>query len=460
MIWINNFFGVLILNSITGGLAHLGWFCVRKYLERRNKIRLVYPLLKIVIVFYSIPFIYTVLTLTKLDFKGGYSVNGIHLLITPVIAKIIKYIAIIWFIGMLWNFVIYFVEYMKLRIIMKWNIKITNKEMRAIFVEVYKELDIKEKVSFCHNYSLTSPIVIGTLRKTIVLPDRPYCDKELKAVLYHEFTHVLKKDLLFKKISIFLSLIIWFNPFIHSFKKDFEEWSETDCDLRVCYFMKYPLELKKYFNYALRGLHDNYNLSLKLAMQFNNDYSLKRRVLRMKHYKKEKEPRGIVAAAIIVAFSLICTSTALAAGKGAMGLYEAAYEGTKEEVLEENGIVQNELTEYVMSPEDYEGIDIVYENGSPRVRLADPQDFTWTIPANTQKRSAGFSKSSGSIEVEGYVNKAAKVGIIEPDGTFRYVNENGAVDHTFTVNKSGMHFFCIQNNNSTSITFTGFYALK
>jgi len=463
MTWINNFFIILILNSITGGFAHLGWYFIKTYLERRDKIKMIYPLLKIVLVFYSIPIVYMLLTLANIRLEydlmnGGitYGIVGVNFSITPTIANVIKIVVLVWFIGMIWNLCVYFIDYFKLSLVMRRNTKVTNKSMKSLFDNLYCEMQIKEKVSFCQNYALTSPIVTGTFHKCIVLPDRPYGERELMAVLYHEFTHVKKKDLMFKKMGILLSLIIWFNPIIHLFKGQVEEWSETVCDLNVCYNMKNPMCIKEYFNYALKGLHDNYNISTKLAMQFNNEHNLKRRVLRVKRYSGEKEIKGVVGVAIALVFSLVCTSTAYAAGKGVEQLYEIAHESTVVEICEGDGTSENYLTEYTGSIDMLDdSIEIIQATESPLSRSM--AIINWTVKANQLYQSSSFTKSSGSISVAVEVSKSARVGIIEPSGSFRYVSANGYITHSFPVYQSGLHYVYVQNVSSSDLTAQGTY---
>ena len=49
------------------------------------------------------------------------------------------------------------------------------------------------------------------------------------------------------------------------------------------------------------------------------------------------------------------------------------------------------------------------------------------------------------------------VGILQPDGSFRYVKgSNGSVDHTFTINSNGSYQVRIRNNSSNSVTVLGF----
>lgn len=457
MTWINNLFFLIILNSITGGLAQLLWYLLQKHLEQKNKIKSVYPTLKIVALFYTIPVVYILFTLQSVNFGEHISfVNGMPLF-TPVITQIMKVVAMIWFAGMLWSVGNYGFQYIRLRRILHKSFKVINDDMKSEFERIYKKLQIKEKVRFYQNYALTSPIVTGTFCKKIVLPVRTYNQRELVTVLHHELTHVKKKDLLYKKIGIFLNLVFWFNPFAHILHKQLEEWSETSCDLLVCYFQDCGISVKEYYEYALCGLQENLLITNKFAMFFNEKDGLKRRILRMKHYKREKELKFAVGGALALAFSFVTATTSLAAGQGAIELYNTAYDMTDVAIEEELTMgFENTLTEYTEPAGEDAGVTII-DAQNPLSRASNIID--WTVNGNSIVRTTAFSKSSGTISVTVAVKSGARVGIYEPNGTRRYVvaGSSGSVAHSFSVSSSGSYRVFVENTSSTAFKASGSY---
>jgi beta-lactamase regulating signal transducer with metallopeptidase domain len=57
-------------------------------------------------------------------------------------------------------------------------------------------------VPVCRNAKAATPMLIGLFNPVIVLPDREYTGEQLRFVLLHELTHLRRKDVLVKWLSI------------------------------------------------------------------------------------------------------------------------------------------------------------------------------------------------------------------------------------------------------------------
>lgn len=80
---------------------------------------------------------------------------------------------------------------------------------------------------------VTTPLVIGILKKRILLPTTIYSDTELYYILLHEFTHLHNKDL-FPKITLeLISSFFWWIPFHTFIKSDIDQLIEIKCDKNV-----------------------------------------------------------------------------------------------------------------------------------------------------------------------------------------------------------------------------------
>ena len=116
-----------------------------------------------------------------------------------------------------------------------------------------------------------------------------------------------------------------------------------------------------------------------------------------------------------------------------------------------------ELIEYV---ETEVNPAIVEELGETQGNLArSAVSFDWTVPTDYIKKTSLFSaKSGGSISVTAYIDpidKVVKVGIIEPDGTRRYVKGSDTVFHTCLLYTSPVdHFivFYISDDEEKTVT--------
>lgn len=60
MNWINFFFYVIVLNSLTGTVAYLLCKLLALVAKKYNAIRIIYPLYRLVLLFYIVPLGYTI----------------------------------------------------------------------------------------------------------------------------------------------------------------------------------------------------------------------------------------------------------------------------------------------------------------------------------------------------------------------------------------------------------------
>ncbi len=82
--------------------------------------------------------------------------------------------------------------------------------------------------------------------------------------------------------------------------------------------------------------------------------------------------------------------------------------------------------------------------------------YDWTIPSDTTYRSIqGYYKTvGGEIQLTVNItptNHTTHVGIIQPDGTRRYVAGTGVFGHTFAIKQTGTHYIYVENPGSGSI---------
>lgn len=76
----------------------------------------------------------------------------------------------------------------------------------------------------------STPMLIGVLRPTIVLPDREYSDEQLHGILLHELIHMRRFDVAVKWLSLFACAVHWFNPFVWVVRREIDRACELACD--------------------------------------------------------------------------------------------------------------------------------------------------------------------------------------------------------------------------------------
>ena len=454
MRWSNEMFYVLLLNSFTGAVAYIFWIALKKQMEKRKKLKYIYPMLGIVELFFLIPvmIIYLKITTHVPGTIGAY--YGKLFLRTPVIYALQCVIAGIWILGVIFNLGNYGLEYMKFRQVLKKNIVYPQPGKEKDRIQ--KELGIKETVEIYQNYSVPSPIVVGWKSKKIIFPVKDYEKEEIVTILYHEMIHIRQHILIMKKVAIFLKLIFWCNPMMTSLLQNIDEWGEVACDRYVCNETMYPYTTQEYYRIAVKGLEQSQIWMPEMVTGFQKKSNFKRRILRMKNYKKENEMKLISGVALSMMLCIVTSTSIFAAGEGFKIGYEKIYEDTKYEVQDE---MENEI-EYE-EKFDASKVTIVYDDNSWE-QLCSSGDLT------EQKLGKKQAANLKSISISGKnmitvslsispTDKRVKYGIVTPEGNLRYVYGTGMCAHTFEVTQSGTYKIYVENVDSSEVTIRGTY---
>ena len=428
MNWINFFFYVIVLNSLTGTVAYLLCKLLALVAKKYNAIRIIYPLYRLVLLFYIVPLGYIYIR-CKCFVRFGANTLGDGFLGNQVIYEVMQCCLLIWFSGML---------FVGLHYLKKWK-----------------------KVRFCTNYTIDSPCVIGVFHHVIVFKALNYPMKDIELVLMHEGTHIVRRDNLGKKIALLIVLVNWFNPILRLYLDDLDAWGDISCDIHVCsHFL--GGHARKYFDLLLRFSQEE-NRSEQLpafVSQLNSEQSLGKRVEYMIRWQKAGKKTGV---SVLLALALVIGSsvTAFASSTQVVEQQNDMYRETR--VQEADISDADDLEEYVIPADqvDEEKWDnaIVYDD-----ELLDPlsvqKNFDWKIPGNNFVRSGAFIKKAGStIIVCCYVydDRYHHVGIRRPDGSMLYVNGMHQVTKTFNCETTGTYYVYVENMRSKEIRAAGYF---
>lgn len=100
MNWINFFFYVIVLNSLTGTVAYLLCKLLALVAKKYNAIRIIYPLYRLVLLFYIVP-LGDIYIRCKCFVRFGAYALGDGFFGNPMIYEIMQCCLFIWFSGML-----------------------------------------------------------------------------------------------------------------------------------------------------------------------------------------------------------------------------------------------------------------------------------------------------------------------------------------------------------------------
>lgn len=260
----------------------------------------------------NIPMINNIFTNTE-----GINNNKIYLLSTSITNnKVFDYLDIIskiWLIGVIITIVYYtyfqFVFYFKIKKVMQPH---KNDKLQKLLNNQLMANGISKNIKVYAVEGISTPLLIGILKNTIIVPDNTYTDKELKWIFNHELTHLKRKDNLLKVFMTFTLALYWFNPLVYILRRFFYEECELSCDEQVLN----NSEIKEIKEYALLLVNSmKYKNSLKVSTisseLINKKINItKRRIESMLSLKRKKN--GVLFSVItllVVGGTIFATNT-------------------------------------------------------------------------------------------------------------------------------------------------------
>ena len=453
MSWINFFFFVIILNTVTGTVAYLLCKLLTRIAEKAGAIRVIYPMYRLVMIFYTIPFGWIYIYIKCNRVYGSYGI-GDSFFGTPIIFWIIQIALIVWLIGMVCVIVRKLKDSYEERkaheLKMKNNMPFRADEYRAMLSRM-----------FCTNFLTRSPVVVGKFSPVIIIPERKYSEFQIQVILMHEGMHIVRLDNLAKQISSVLIYINWFNPYLKSYTKELDEWADIACDISIC---KRFLggNSKEYYIALMAAKTSGHSVVNPFVSHLNkSNESIKRRMMYMKKWKDSRSKRFV--SAILMATLIMGSSVTAFAASGQVA-------DQQNNVFFETRVMDNENTDMETEQEiqilpsdevDEEKWDnaVVYDD-----TLLDPltvqKNFSWTVPPENFARSAGFIKKKGSeIIVSCYIYSDLThwVGIRRPDGSMAYVAGTHQITKTFKCETTGTYYVFVENRGRVNIKAAGYY---
>lgn len=332
----NDWLELMIALSVSGSVVVACILLLNPFLQKDFSAKWHYLLRKVAIFFFLVPVLFIVHRiyepLTDLHaIQTGYWKEIIYIPIELAIALLS-----IWTIGVVVYGAWHIYCHRKFTKEMKRNsLPVPNdSEAYKLLTAHKKTMRIRRDVQLAYNSQIASPALVGLLKPTILLPIRKMSLAELNMTLHHEMVHFKQKDLWVKIVMLAASAFHWFNPFVHTLRKEVYIWSELSCDEDVVTDMSYA-ERKCYGEMMLNMLDNSLSTpTLYSAFLSGNKKILKKRLMALLEVKPMKKYIWAVAAAIGMSV-------------GAIGLTASAL------ALESPVITDSSIAEPVLNVDDY-----------------------------------------------------------------------------------------------------------
>lgn len=206
---------------------------------------------------------------------------------------------VIWIVGGLIYLTYQIVKHIYcIKSIQRWFKPIHDKNIILKFNTIKNQLGIRSNVDIKYSAFVKSPLMIGYLNSTIVLPILDYSKFNIDMILKHELTHFKRKDLYIKLLLMIVSVIHWFNPMVHILINHTNELCEISCDDEV--LKNKSFEYRKEYSKNILNMTKN-SLNSVLSTNLNGGNNMKKRIFSIMDTKNKR--KGI----IVVCLALIST---------------------------------------------------------------------------------------------------------------------------------------------------------
>ncbi len=456
MIWTIDLTVFVLLTSLTASVFLLFWYWIGGMLERIGYQNLRYHVLRFVLILFLVPVLpclLLVLAAGNADWDAG-----LLFLQTPVIRICSIVFTVIWIPGVL---ILGFIMVRNLILHRKSYGTLVKCELsyQEQFSKICRELGIRPgRVQLKESYRIKVAEFTGFWKPMVVIPSKKFTEEERQVIFVHELTHYKQQDLPALCLVSLVTVLHFFNPTVWWLYLRIQRYSEHACDS-----LSYEKAggFKKYFGIITNLLEEagtkDKNSFFRISLAERRGH-LQERVEYMDWYRKRKKRSRRAVAMFGVLFLAVNTVSVYAAGKGFFQFYKFAVEETAIAKKEEPQVY--DLEEYTMDASEWDG---PIEIGEVDRFGRSSTNFTWTVAAGVMKKSPSFYVKNGNYLVVSVGikpdNQYVNVGIIDPDGTWRYVKQKGRIYHEFPLTKSGNYQVFVQNKNSISVTADGNYRI-
>jgi len=171
----------------------------------------------------------------------------------------------------------------------------------------------RNKVKVVRNPYVATPMLIGILKPTIIIPDTNFNEIQLKNILLHEITHLKRFDIVLKWFSMIATSLHWFNPLLYFLEKEINHLCELSCDEMV--ISKFSSSEKQQYGETLITVASNERYPVGLQATFSDEKTiLKERLMAI--MRPSRKSKFIVLLSVVLVAVVVFSAMALGANVG------------------------------------------------------------------------------------------------------------------------------------------------
>ena len=180
-------------------------------------------------------------------------------------------------------------------------------ELRMFVEQLAMKLEIRKKVNVWLSEYVDTPIIVGFLKPTILIPFacmNQLSIQQLEAVILHELAHIKRNDYLLNLFIAITEIVFFFNPFSRLFTRTIQQERENSCDDWV---LQFKFDRYDYAS-ALLSLEKSRSNYLRLSVPatgVGENKTLLTRVKRIMEVKVNESTNGVRLFAYMLSVALL-----------------------------------------------------------------------------------------------------------------------------------------------------------
>jgi beta-lactamase regulating signal transducer with metallopeptidase domain len=179
--------------------------------------------------------------------------------------------------------------------------------LRMFVEQLAMKLEIRKKVNVWLSEYVDTPIIIGFLKPTILIPFacmNQLTIPQLEAVILHELAHIKRNDYLLNLFIAITEIVFFFNPFSRLFTRTIQQERENSCDDWV---LQFKFDRYDYAS-ALLSLEKSRSNYIRLSVPatgVGKNKTLLTRVKRIMEVKVNESTNGVKLFAYMLSVALL-----------------------------------------------------------------------------------------------------------------------------------------------------------
>lgn len=225
---------------------------------------------------------------------------------TPMLSHISwdALVAGLWLAGVIVFITIHIIQHIRfLKMVKRWSTPINERQVLNKLSDVQAALQIKQQVDVRVCPNIPSPMLLGFIRPTILLPPDNIPTDELSFIFKHELVHFKRKDVWYKTLTFIATALHWFNPLVYMIARQIAIECEISCDEEVV--KKTDLNCRqKYVETIIGVIRKQAKAQSKFSTNFYaGKQGMKHRVFSIMNIRNKKWGISIIATIVVATLS-------------------------------------------------------------------------------------------------------------------------------------------------------------